>query len=473
MIIYVEILREDLFRTLRRSLFARCPDRLSPLIVGVLVRMCILFQKFDVRRLANSIGSPSLPALGLKWSTSSARIEAAFETSDQRRYHVPCGACVHEQALRWAQIKWDKSESGNHLPETATYRCESCGAKWNDDQRLAAVHLGTWRAAAFQRHGRFSSLGAVLAVGEARRARDDVLAGEGLPGTVENVCDVESRGDLRGEGRAIRRDEPAFPARALYGPEVPAGVVVITAGIDTQDDRLEVEFCGWDSSEQCWSLDFRTIRGDPSTNTSWRDLDALLLEQRRRADGGVLPVAAACCDAMGDFTQAVYSFARERFGRRVWATKGVGGSRPVWPRKPTRNNVGKVPLFLIGVDSAKELIFARLRLPIGQPASFHFPDHYDVEYFEQLTSEKVITKYHHGHPRRIWVKTRARNEALDCKVLNVAALAGLLSMGLSLSRESERLASLANGMKVGTIRPSEQNLPPQRRVRSAGVQLNV
>jgi hypothetical protein len=44
-------------------------------------------------------------------------------------------------------------------------------------------------------------------------------------------------------------------------------------------------------------------------------------------------------------------------------------------------------------------------------------------------------------------------------------------MGLSISREAERLAALVNGMKIGTIR--EQSVAPQRRVRSAGMQLNL
>ena len=109
----------------------------------------------------------------------------------------------------------------------------------------------------------------------------------------------------------------------------------------------------------------------------------------------------------------MYAFARERYGRRVWATKGIGGSRPIWPRSASRKNVGKVPLFLIGVDSAKELIYARLRIAKPGPAYLHFPDSYDETWFEQLTAEKIVTKYHRGFAYRQWVKVRPRNEALD------------------------------------------------------------
>jgi phage terminase large subunit GpA-like protein len=79
----------------------------------------------------------------------------------------------------------------------------------------------------------------------------------------------------------------------------------------------------------------------------------------------------------------------------------------------------------------------------------HFPDSYTEDFFDQLTAEKVVTKYHHGHARRIWVKARPRNEALDCRVLNVAALGALLSMGLDLTREAANLAARVHAVEVG------------------------
>ena len=53
----------------------------------------------------------------------------------------------------------------------------------------------------------------------------------------------------------------------------------------------------------------------------------------------------------------------------------------------------------------------------------HFPLGYDAEYFAQLTAEKVVVKYTRGFQTRVYVKTRARNEALDCRIYAVAALA--------------------------------------------------
>ena len=78
-------------------------------------------------------------------------------------------------------------------------------------------------------------------------------------------------------------------------------------------------------------------------------------------------------------------------------------------------------MFSIGVNTAKELMFGRLRIPELGPGYCHFPVDYEDEYFKQLTAEKCVTKFHKGFPRREWIKTRPRNDALDCRVYNMAA----------------------------------------------------
>ena len=47
----------------------------------------------------------------------------------------------------------------------------------------------------------------------------------------------------------------------------------------------------------------------------------------------------------------------------------------------------------------------------------------DEEYFRQLTGEKIVTKYSQGRAKRTWIKTRARNEALDVRVYALGAFA--------------------------------------------------
>jgi phage terminase large subunit GpA-like protein len=141
-----------------------------------------------------------------------------------------------------------------------------------------------------------------------------------------------------------------------------------------------------------------------------------------------LRVSSACIDSGGHFTQEVYGFCRGRAVRRIFATKGIAGpGRPIVGspmRRRTGRNRRPVELFLIGVDEAKRLLYSRLRLTEHGPGYCHFPikPEYDEEFFAQLTAEKIVTRYRRGFAHREWVKTRPRNEALDCRVGALAAL---------------------------------------------------
>jgi phage terminase large subunit GpA-like protein len=82
------------------------------------------------------------------------------------------------------------------------------------------------------------------------------------------------------------------------------------------------------------------------------------------------------------------------------------------------SNVGSV-----GVDMAKDAIYSKLKVEAPRPGYCHFPDVYQREYFEQLTSEEVRTHFVRGHPVRYWFKPSGlRNEALDRRVYALAAL---------------------------------------------------
>jgi phage terminase large subunit GpA-like protein len=153
-----------------------------------------------------------------------------------------------------------------------------------------------------------------------------------------------------------------------------------------------------------------------------------------------LPIRATAIDTGGHHTKMAYEFCRTRLAQRIWAIKGRGGPAvQVWPRRPTRTNKGKIPLFIIGVDAVKDAVYARLKLVEPGPGAIHFPSRLDADYFRQLTAERVVTRFHKGRPIRSWQLKRdgERNEALDTFVYASAALQGLISMGLRLNEEAE------------------------------------
>ena len=162
---------------------------------------------------------------------------------------------------------------------------------------------------------------------------------------------------------------------------------MLTAGVDVQDDRLELEIVGWGRDEESWSVDYRTLYGDPSTPQLWQDLDAILSQTFQTEDGRDLGIRAACIDSGGHYTQAVYNFVRPREVSAFLRSKGWLENRPIVSR-PTRNNIGKIRLFTVGVDAAKELIFSRLKITMAGPGFMHFPDDRPDEYFKQLAASE-------------------------------------------------------------------------------------
>jgi phage terminase large subunit GpA-like protein len=65
------------------------------------------------------------------------------------------------------------------------------------------------------------------------------------------------------------------------------------------------------------------------------------------------------------------------------------------------------------------------------PGYIHLPEWYDEEHRAQLTAEKLVTRIVGGRPKRVWIKTRDRNEQLD---LFAYALAALQQLGPAIVR---------------------------------------
>ena len=229
--------------------------------------------------------------------------------------------------------------------------------------------------------------------------------------------------------------------------EVPFGVAVITAGIDTQDDRVEIEFVGWGRNEESWSIAYVVVDGDTSTDELWNRVDEQLLRTFRRADGREFTVEAACVDSGGHRANEVYAFAKARLARHIWAIKGEsarnGQRSPVWPTvKPTSRKKAQFKPIIIGVNAAKDTLRARVALTEPGPGFMHFPAARDLGWFEQLIAERLVMKVVAGRRFTVWDCPKGKaNEAADCRVYAYAALAGLLHFGLRLNERADAVES--------------------------------
>jgi phage terminase large subunit GpA-like protein len=82
--------------------------------------------------------------------------------------------------------------------------------------------------------------------------------------------------------------------------------------------------------------------------------------------------------------------------------------------------------FIVGVDAAKEIITARLRLVDHGPGYCHLPIGRDLDYFNQIGSERIVKTYRRGLLAREWRKDPGvHNEALDCRVLCLRCAAAI------------------------------------------------
>jgi phage terminase large subunit GpA-like protein len=226
----------------------------------------------------------------------------------------------------------------------------------------------------------------------------------------------EEAGDSVDETNLLARKEN-------WGVLMPKEIVIITAGVDVQNDRLEMEIVGWGASEESWSLDYKIIYGDPAQNQVWDDLDNILERQLENSNGIKLRIDCTCIDSGGHHTQSVYSYCKKRQLRRIFAVKGSSITGKASVSRPSIASKMRVKLFSIGTDTAKEMIYSRLKITEPGAGYCHFPAKYDEQYFKQLTTEKCVTRYNKGFPVRKWEKPSGRrNEALDCRVYALAAL---------------------------------------------------
>ena len=236
-------------------------------------------------------------------------------------------------------------------------------------------------------------------------------------------------------------DNKTLKSRAeVYPADIPEGVLLLTAAIDVQKDRFEVEIRGWARDYETWGIYKTEIYGDLITKEPWKDLEAYLEQTLYFEDGNALNIAGFSIDTGGSYTNQVYSWVKEmkEKGKKCYGIKGYAGKpnipllykRTVVQIKDEKNGkeviVGRTLIHIIGVDSGKEDITNRLGIVEPGAGYCHFPAGdargYDDEYFEGLTSEKQVLKKVNGVYKKVWKKTRERNEPFDLFNYNYATV---------------------------------------------------
>jgi phage terminase large subunit GpA-like protein len=443
-----------------------------------------------------------------------SRIEAETLDTDMRRYFVPCPHCGAFQVLKFTPgeysaimkplegTKWDNGRGGliwdNGKPETARYQCAHCLHPIEHSQKGAMLTAGHWEATrettdktrvGFLLSGLYSpwNTWGEIAKEFVRAKRDGPNALRKFVNLVlGEAWDAGELSSVESKGLAARVEKGWGAGKPI---EVPAGAVVLTAGVDIQPHRgyIAVEVVAWGDGFESWAIDYLRIDGDPTAlpakgiwspstinRSVWAELAAALRRQYRSANGGVFEIRASCVDT-GDQSTNVYKFVREApRARRVYGVKGrQDDGSPIWPEKVSKGNLGRIDLRVINTGQAKTDIYHRLRTPLGQPGCSHFPDGRAEDYFDELTAEVLVTAKTKGIRRQSWeLAAGKRNEALDCRVYAYAAVHALIRQGAvkiakamaSTEPTTERIDSSARVPEAVTVAPRPRR---ERRARSA------
>ena len=346
-----------------------------------------------------------------------SRIETAFEESDKRYYHVPCPECNEKQVLKWKNVVWEENQ-----PHTAAYACDHCGSVINESKKQWMLKHGEWIASAPKSNTAGFHISELYSVWStwADMAKN-FLEAKKQPEMLKTWINTALGESWEEQGETIEH-ETLLERRLNYDTEtIPEDVLVLTAGVDTQKDRLELQMVGWGANYEAWVIEYKIFWGDPNAANVWQELDSYLKKRFKTESGRILTISCTCIDSGGHHTNQVYQFTKPRQGRRIFAIKGLSQAGKPIANRPTFVGKNKAVLYGVGTDSAKEAIFARLSSET-EDTTLHFCSDLDEEYFQQLTAEKRVTKFVRGRKSLIWKQIRPRNEALDTLVYNFAAI---------------------------------------------------
>lgn len=424
-------------------------------------------------------------------------IWAEFLMSDQRLYFLPCPDCGHMQTIKWKNIKFEYDPRTFKLRGEVMLACENCAVMIPESKKFNMLQNGIWipqnpdgKYPGFRLPQLYSVLGSSKwrsAVNKHLKIMQKKKKG--------NPTYIEDRETFTNDVLAEPWEEAQDPVtswevlmnrREAYTTSIVNGkVILLTAGVDIQDDRIEVQVLGFGLDYETYVIEYKTFHGKLSDLEIWSHLDEFLLKSYRHPSGHRMRIMAAAVDTGGHYPAKVYEFTKTRYipkVRYVFAIKGASSYNQPIVKAPSKQQGAY--LFVCGTDTAKDHLNECLKTELPGAGYVHFPLSMPESYFHQLCSERKVTEWFKGKRRKVWKNTsRARNEALDTFVYGIVALNILqywLYPNATVTQMLEEISKKENitlqspsdtVIEVGTQKaiPAQK---PRRRVISKGVRLD-
>ena len=414
----------------------------------------------------------------------SSRIDEEYLAGTQEEWQHKCPNCGEYHLLRHIDMTVDykeiKTPSGKKtvIVNDVKWRCPHCGFSFSEKEMKQTPQKYISRNADALKNGirSFFVNGFTSPWMTWSRIMREWLEAKGDPEREKVIMNTVFGESYKQKG-AFEDEQIFLRRRESYGAELPNGVLLLTAAIDTQDNRLEYEVVGWGKEEECWGIRKGIVLGAPNQARTWKEIDNILDKTYHFADGKGLKVVRTFIDSGGHYTSDVYNYCQKNFHKQRFAIKGRGGPGIPLIYKIAKANNAKAPLILLGVDDGKQQIMDRLSIDSPGPLYFHFPQDegikelsdrgYDDLYFKGIISEHKKVYKRNGVLREVWETTKnVRNEPLDLRNYNLACMK-------SLKPDWVKLEMLVNGMSETEVKRAVAKPQKKKAVYRAKRQVNI
>ena len=393
-----------------------------------------------------------------------SRIDIEYSLGTQEEWQHACPNCGEYHALDYRQMDVDyqqaKDDAGNKvvIVNSVKWRCPDCGYEFseleikNAPQKYVAQNPDAIKNGirSFWLNG-FSS--PWLTWAEIMR---EWLEARGIPSREAVV--YNTRFGLPYKQTGYYDDENVFlERREDYPAELPDGVLLLTAAVDVQANRLEYEIAGWSEDFERFGILRGIVRGEPNQLSTWRSLDDVLDRTFHFANGVPQKVARTFIDS-GYSTTDVYRYCHANVRKGRFPVKGKGGLGLPLLFKYGNPKHTNVLLTILGVDDGKQTVMSNLGITTAGAGFMHYPRDdeflgkrgYDATYFKELISEHKVIRKSGGIIYQVWEKIdeKSRNESLDLAVYSLAAAKSCIGNGNEKSFWARRRALLQEDMNV-------------------------
>jgi phage terminase large subunit GpA-like protein len=408
---------------------------------------------------------------------SDSRIKKKVFEGDSRFYNVNCPSCNFKHPLIWSNFKWEKTNEGkidvkykkisgfDVISKDPTYfECPNCNFKIKEKHKydlllekgyggtaewvptknperpfVRSYHIPGWL-------GFRTWLDIAI---EWENVKDDPFL---LPDFVNDVMgETWKESDQKPDQHLllqIAQEYENWPRGHICND-----IVFLAITCDVQKDRLEAGLLGFGRNKQIYAIDYWVFKGETNVleDVCWKELYEKITTKYTREDGQELFVQSAFIDSQY-LSEVVDAFC-DQFDYRSENISGVFHiqSRETQDKMVTefQSNI-KTPVVGLHDQKLKHVLYSMLRKKPNGPGQFpghyfHFSNEYAEEFFDQLTSEEIVTVVVKGAVKgtKILNTKQKRNEVLDIMKMGLGVYQYMMDRYFKILNENRKLQKLA------------------------------